>query len=258
SLDEEDSYDEAESNLKSIVEPHHLAYVIYTSGTTGKPKGVMVEHRGLCNLTTYFKENLHMNEHDRVVQFASISFDAAVWEVFTSLLLGAKLYIPKKLEIIDHHLFVKFMNDKKITTALLPPTYIRYLTPENFSSLKRLITGGSAITVDLMTKWKENLLYLNAYGPTEDSIITTVWKGLEENIQPYIVPIGRPIPNHNVYILNTSDQLQPVGVPGELCISGVGLARGYLNRPDLTAEKSVDHPLIHGAKLYRTGDLARW
>ncbi|WP_345760849.1 amino acid adenylation domain-containing protein, partial [Bacillus sp. PBIB7] len=258
SLDEEDSYDETGSNLKSIVEPHHLAYVIYTSGTTGKPKGVMVEHRGLCNLKTYFKENLHMNEHDRVVQFASISFDAAVWEIFSTLFMGGSLYVPNKEVVMDHLAFASYINQNKITTVTLPPSYAMYIEPEQVPCLKRLITAGSASTVALVEKWKNDVTYINAYGPTEDSICSTSLIYDVNTMDLNNIPIGRPIPNHNVYILNTSDQLQPVGVPGELCISGVGLARGYLNRPDLTAEKFVDHPFIPGEKLYRTGDLARW
>ncbi|WP_342006852.1 AMP-binding protein, partial [Bacillus subtilis] len=150
SLDEEDSYDETGSNLKSIVEPHHLAYVIYTSGTTGKPKGVMVEHRGLCNLKTYFKENLHMNEHDRVVQFASISFDAAVWEIFSTLFMGGSLYVPNKEVVMDHLAFASYINQNKITTVTLPPSYAMYIEPEQVPCLKRLITAGSASTVALV------------------------------------------------------------------------------------------------------------
>uniref|UniRef100_UPI0011452554 non-ribosomal peptide synthetase n=1 Tax=Bacillus subtilis TaxID=1423 RepID=UPI0011452554 len=241
SLDEEDSYDETGSNLKSIVEPHHLAYVIYTSGTTGKPKGVMVEHRGLCNLKTYFKENLHMNEHDRVVQFASISFDAAVWEIFSTLFMGGSLYVPNKEVVMDHLAFASYINQNKITTVTLPPSYAMYIEPEQVPCLKRLITAGSASTVALVGKWKNDVTYINAYGPTEDSICSTSVIYDVNTMDLNNIPIGRPIPNHNVYILNTSDQLQPVGVPGELCISGVGLARGYLNRTDLTAEKFVDH-----------------
>ncbi|MGG3840811.1 amino acid adenylation domain-containing protein, partial [Paenibacillus thiaminolyticus] len=255
-LDDDRMYSEDGSNLDSGVKPEQLAYVLYTSGTTGKPKGVMVEHRGLCNLKLLFEETLQIGEHDNVIQFASLSFDASCWEIFKALFLGATLYIPAKETILDYRLFENYMSRHQITATILPPTYAAYLNPNNLPDLKKLITGGSASSTDFVQQWKDNVLYFNAYGPTEDTIVTTIWPA--SAIGDNSVPIGRPIPNHRVYIVDANDQLLPVGIAGELCISGTGLARGYLNRPELTAEKFVDNPFQPGTQMYRTGDLAKW
>ncbi|MGE7878513.1 amino acid adenylation domain-containing protein [Peribacillus muralis] len=256
-LDIENDYSSDYSNLVHSMGPHHLAYVIYTSGTTGKPKGVMVEHHGLCNLATYFEKKINISDQDRVLQFASFSFDAASWEIITTLLVGATLYIPEKSTILDYQLFLKYMNEKKITMALLPPTYVSNLDPIDLPFLNTLITGGSPTTTEIVKKWRKQVKYINAYGPTEDSVITTLW--IEDGIfDDSTIPIGSPIANHNVYILNSDNQLQPIGIAGELCISGAGVARGYLNLPELTRQKFLDHPFSPGEKLYRTGDLAMW
>ncbi|MFD3273857.1 non-ribosomal peptide synthase/polyketide synthase [Paenibacillus dendritiformis] len=264
-LDDERMYSAEGANLKPMAGPDHLAYVIYTSGTTGKPKGVMVEHRGLCNLKLLFEDTLHIGEEDNVVQFASLSFDASCWEMFKALFTGATLYIPAKETILDPRLFEDYMNRHRITAALIPPAYAASLTPGNLPSLKTLITGGSASSVALVQQWQDRVLYMNAYGPTEDSIVTTIWLAsavapAENAVAPYgkLVPIGRPIPNHRVYIVGANDQLLPVGIAGELCISGAGVARGYLNRPELTEERFVDNPFEPGGRMYRTGDLAKW
>ncbi|MCY9628074.1 condensation domain-containing protein, partial [Paenibacillus thiaminolyticus] len=283
-LDDERMYSEAGSNLEPMAGPDHLAYVIYTSGTTGRPKGVMVEHRGLCNLKPLFEDTLHIGEQDHVVQFASLSFDASCWEIFKAFFTGATLYIPTKETIFDPRLFEDYMSRHCITAALLPPTYAAALTPGNLPSLKKLITGGSASSVDLVRQWQDSVLYFNAYGPTEDSIVTTIWPAttvaaagntavgnpiatagnaaapVGSVMAPAgkLVSIGRPIQNHRVYIVDANDQLLPVGIPGELCISGAGVARGYLNRPKLTEERFVDNPFEPGERMYRTGDLAKW
>ncbi|MED1538480.1 amino acid adenylation domain-containing protein, partial [Bacillus pseudomycoides] len=257
-LNDEASYHKDGSNLKSIVASNQLAYVIYTSGTTGKPKGVMVEHHGLCNLKSVMYDTLQMNEQDKVVQFASLSFDASIWEIFTSLFFGATLYIPSKSVILDYHLFNHFMNENKITTALLPPAYATYLEPNQIPALKKLVTGGSASSFQLVEMWKDKALYVNAYGPTEDSIITTMWSDSNKLANNNCIPIGCPIHNHQVYIMDKGGQLLPIGVAGELCIAGSGVARGYLNRPGLTKEKFVENPFNPGEKMYKTGDLARW
>ncbi|WP_068775549.1 non-ribosomal peptide synthetase [Paenibacillus sp. FJAT-26967] len=257
-LDREDSYSENRSDLEPASGPDHLAYVIYTSGTTGKPKGVLVEHRGLSSLKTMFGRTLQISGRDRVVQFASLSFDASCWEIFKALFFGAALYIPSKETILDYRLFETYMNENGITAAILPPTYATYLNPENMPALQKLITGGSAVSAEFVQQWKDNVQFFNAYGPTEASIVTAVWSASAEDKDWKSVPIGRPIQNHRIYIVDSSDQLLPLGVAGELCIAGVGLARGYLNRPDLTAEKFVDNPFEPGERMYRTGDLARW
>ncbi|MFF2155109.1 amino acid adenylation domain-containing protein [Paenibacillus chitinolyticus] len=257
-LDDESSYSDDGTNLEPVNGPEHLAYVIYTSGTTGKPKGVMLEHHGLVSLKNMFRDTLGITETDRVVQFASLSFDASCWEVFKALFFGAALYIPTAETILDNRSFQRYMHENRITAAILPPTYAAYLSPDHMPELQKLITGGSAVSAEFVQQWKDKVRYFNAYGPTEASIVTSLWTARADDIGLKSVPIGRPIQNHRIYILNDHWQPVPVGVEGELCIAGVGLARGYLNRPELTAEKFVDHPFTPGERMYRTGDLARW
>ncbi|MDY8120904.1 amino acid adenylation domain-containing protein, partial [Paenibacillus polymyxa] len=257
-LDDEQAYSDDGSNLEPVSGPNDLAYVIYTSGTTGKPKGVMLEHRGLVSLKLTFAHTLHTTEQDRVLQFASLSFDASCWEMFNALYFGATLYIPSTETILDDQLFERFMNEHAITIATLPPTYAAYLNSDRLPSLSRLITAGSAVSAEFVQQWKDKVQYYNAYGPTEASIATSVWAASTYDTERRAIPIGRPIWNHRLYILGAQNQLAPIGVEGELCIAGVGLARGYWNRPDLTAEKFIEHPFEPGERLYRTGDLARW
>ncbi|GAA0373331.1 non-ribosomal peptide synthetase [Bacillus horti] len=235
-----------------------LAYLIYTSGSTGKPKGVMVEHKGLANLKSVFEQVFGITPNDRILQFASSSFDASIWEMSMALLTGATLYIPTKEVIMSTAKFESFMNQHEITAATLPPTYVSQLEPTRLNTLKKLITAGSAISAELVHRWKGHVHYFNAYGPTEYTICTTIWDSSLSYFDGSIVPIGRPIYNTHVYVLDQQLEPQPIGVEGELCVTGVALARGYLNRSELTAEKFVKHPLFPNQKLYRTGDLVRW
>ncbi len=257
-LDDKQAYSDDGSNLEAASGPNDLAYVIYTSGTTGKPKGVMLEHRGLVSLKLMFADRLGITEQDRIVQFASLSFDASCWEVFKALYFGATLYIPTAETILDTRLFESYMNEHAITAAILPPTYSAHLNPDRLPSLTKLVTGGSAVSAEFVQQWKAKVHYFNAYGPTEASIVTTLWDADEQQPERRVIPIGRPLANHQIFILDVHLQLVPPGVDGELCVAGVGLARGYLNQPEMTAEKFVEHPFAPGERLYRTGDLARW
>jgi amino acid adenylation domain-containing protein/thioester reductase-like protein/non-ribosomal peptide synthase protein (TIGR01720 family) len=243
-LKDEDIYQGEGRDLENINKPSDLAYVIYTSGSTGKPKGVMIEHQGIASLKVFFEESLEIKADDRIIQFASSSFDASVWEIFMSLLAGATLYIVPRGIIHDYNKFEEFLNRNKITVATLPPTYLANLNPEKITSLKKVIAAGSATTIDLYHKWKDKVEYINAYGPTETTICATVWRANTKEIKYNSVPIGKPIANMQVYIVDQNNNLQPIGIPGELCISGIGLARGYLNREELTAEKFVSNPFL--------------
>ena len=244
-------------NLPLINSPSDLAYVIYTSGSTGKPKGVMLEHRGIANLKCFFEKKLGITSAERIAQFATCSFDASVWEIFMALLNGASLYLVDEDIINDYTKFGRFLHDNQITVVTLPPPYLVNLEWKGDLALKKIITAGSATNIELVNKWKDKVEYYNAYGPTETTICATVWRE-EGNPLEQLVPIGTPIYNTKVYIMNTDHQVQPIGVPGELCISGVGLARGYLNRPELTKERFVANPYLPGQVMYKTGDLARW
>ncbi|MBP2630722.1 MAG: amino acid adenylation domain protein [Firmicutes bacterium] len=254
----DDIYKGDNEKLENINKSSDLAYIIYTSGSTGKPKGVMIEHRGIANLKTFFQQNYHVDEKDNMLQFASSSFDASVWEIFTSLLTGATLYMVPKETINNLVDFENFINKNEITMTLLPPTYLASIEPARVTKLKNLFTGGSAITKGLVDKWKDRLVYSNAYGPTESTIMATTWKYNEQELGDSQVPIGSPVSNTQIYILDSNNQLLPIGSAGELCIGGDGLARGYLHKPELTEEKFVANPYRNGEKMYKTGDLARW
>ncbi|NEU29164.1 amino acid adenylation domain-containing protein, partial [Paenibacillus polymyxa] len=255
-------YHEEDSNLEPLSGPNDLAYVIYTSGTTGQPKGVMLEHRGLCNLKTYFDQEFQISTSDHTLLFASYSFDASCWEIFQTLFCGATLYVPTSETILDYERFEHYMTEHQITMATLPPTYAVYLEPEQMPYLRILMTAGSAASTELVYKWKDQVAYYNGYGPTENSVATSSWPVSKDERAGQLISIGRPLPNHRVYMVDVHGHLAPIGVAGELCVSGPGLARGYLDRPELTDEKFVPNSFAAGEvgyeRMYRTGDLARW
>ncbi len=239
-------------NPGKVNKPDDLAYIIYTSGTTGAPKGVMVEHHGVVNLKYYFEDKYEVGCKDRVLQFANIIFDASVWEMNMALLNGATLVLIPTDNITDGKKFVEYCNNKEITVVTLPPNY--YLQIDEIHP-RLIITAGSESNKFVIDK-ANSYQYINAYGPTETTVCATDWKYIEEENAYKIIPIGKPISNAKIYIMDNGS-LCGMGVPGELCIAGDGLARGYLNRPDLTAEKFIDNPFGEG-KIYRSGDLARW
>ncbi|MGZ4041254.1 MAG: amino acid adenylation domain-containing protein, partial [Bacteroidia bacterium] len=239
--------------------PNNLAYVIYTSGSTGKPKGVMVEHSSVVNTLLTQIEFFQLNSHSKGLQFASYSFDASVWETFLILLSGGSLHIISTQDRNDPKLLSSFIKAHKIDIATLPPSYQSKINIEELKSLRKLITAGESPIYDKALKQLQNGTYYNAYGPTEASICATIFK-LENkaSLVSNNIPIGKPIPNAAIYILNQQQRLQPAGAIGEICIGGAGLARGYLNREELTKEKFVKNPFKEGERLYKTGDLGRW
>ncbi|HLK97526.1 MAG TPA: amino acid adenylation domain-containing protein, partial [Hymenobacter sp.] len=237
-----------------------MAYLIYTSGSTGRPKGVMVEHGGLVNHAVAYQQAFELKPTDRVLQFASLSFDASLSEVFMAFVSGASLHLVPPATISNYRDFEDYLTQQRITVATLPPAYAAQLKPARLPHLRVLLTAGSASSFTLANLWKEQVTYINAYGPTEASIAASFFRclpgaALEEKYAA--IPIGRPIANAQVYILDEQQRIQPLGVPGELCIGGAGVARGYLNQPELTREKFIANPFAAG-RLYRTGDVARW
>ncbi|MCP4150420.1 MAG: AMP-binding protein, partial [bacterium] len=169
-VEDKDIYTRHDSNIQHINTPDDLAYIIYTSGTTGKPKGVMVMHRGIPSLNTYFKDKFNVVENDRIVQFASSSFDASVWEIYMALLNGAALYLVTGHEIQEHKSFSDYLKRCRITIATLPSIYVNNLEPRELNTLRILITAGSVANSDMVKKWSKTLAYINAYGPTETTI----------------------------------------------------------------------------------------
>ncbi|WP_242046405.1 MULTISPECIES: non-ribosomal peptide synthetase [Calothrix] len=252
-------------NPSSDVKAESLAYVIYTSGSTGKPKGVMNVHQGLSNRLLWMQDAYQLTESDRVLQKTPFSFDVSVWEFFWTLFTGAQLVVAKPGGHQDSSYLVELIAREKITTLHFVPSMLQVFLEEpsleKCSSIKRVICSGEALSLELQERFfaRLNTELHNLYGPTEAAIDVTFWN-CQHNTNRKIVPIGKPIANTQMYILDKYLQPTPIGVPGELCIAGVGLARGYLNRPDLTDEKFIPNPFENGEfnKLYKTGDLARY
>ncbi|MCT7969931.1 amino acid adenylation domain-containing protein [Laspinema sp. D1] len=244
-------------NPSTIVTPDNLAYVIYTSGSTGQPKGVLVAHRGVCNLATAQSKLFDLHSESRILQFASFSFDASVWEVVMALVPGATLVLAKRESLMPGRALLELLQEQKITHANLVPSVLATLPDEELPTLQNMVVGGEPCPSYLVEKWSNKRRFFNLYGPTEFTVCATIAQcsqGMD------VVPIGRPIANTKIYILDTENQPVPIGVPGELHIGGVGLARGYLNRPDLTEQKFIPNPFSNGSgsRLYKTGDLARY
>jgi len=253
---------ESKENLKSAVCSQNLAYVIYTSGSTGKPKGVLVKHKSVNRLV---KNTNYINIHPsaKIAQIANTSFDAATFEIWGALLNGAKLVIFPKETILQLELFIEQLKEKEldtifITTALF--NQIASIHPQAFNTFKYVLFGGEKVepkwVKEIIEKGKpENLIHV--YGPTENTTFSTWYPVNNVAKNADNLPIGKPISNTKIYILDTNLQPTPIGVVGELYLTGDGVTRGYLNRPELTAEKFIDNPFGAG-KLYKTGDLARY
>ncbi|MEM6803779.1 MAG: amino acid adenylation domain-containing protein, partial [Bacteroidota bacterium] len=232
----------------------NLAYVIYTSGSTGKPKGVLIEHKGICNTILGQISVFSVSDKDHCLQYASPAFDASIWEILLSLLSGAKLCIIEESRKYEIDYFVRFVKEQKITFSILPPAFFKLLDVSQILSIKTLITGGEEAPLKNARLFSRTGNYFNAYGPTETSICATTFNGEIDTS----VPIGSPVPNTTVYLLNEASALVPIGAVGELCIGGAGMGRGYLNRESLTKQRFVTNPFKAGERMYKTGDLARW
>ncbi|MGG3871097.1 non-ribosomal peptide synthase/polyketide synthase [Brevibacillus laterosporus] len=260
-LDDESLYQGELTNLQSISRPGDLAYIMYTSGSTGKPKGVMVEHRNVIRLVIH-ANYVQVRPEDRMIQTGAIGFDAMTFEIFGALLHGARLYLVHKDILLDSALLAGFLQANQITTMWLTSPLFNQLSQDNenmFASLTDLIVGGDVLSPKHINKVKQinpQLVIWNGYGPTENTTFSTCFRIDEEFLDN--IPIGKPISNSTAYILDNYNHLQPIGVPGELCVGGEGVARGYMNKPELTAEKFVSNPFVPGERMYRTGDLARW
>ncbi len=241
------------------------AYVIYTSGSTGQPKGVIVEHCGLSNAVNWIIETLELSSADSCFLKTPITFDAAGRELFPTLLTGGVLVIAEPGREGDCQYIAAMMRSKGISILHCVPSLLRLIIEEpafdDTSKLRAVMCGGEPLSAPLAVGFqcRSNAKLYNVYGPTEASIDTTFWLCDRVDAQSSI-PIGRPIPNSKLYVLDDLLRLLPIGVAGHLHIGGVGLARGYLNRADLTAEKFIPNPFSQepGARLYRTGDLARY
>ncbi|KAG0202291.1 hypothetical protein BGX28_005148 [Mortierella sp. GBA30] len=239
----------------------HLAYVMYTSGSTGKPKGVMIEHRGVTNLTLARRESCGIQEGSRALQFTSISFDVSVWDMLVPLSSGASIFILSDAIRYSRDKTWEYMSKYSITHASFTPSFLRdgKELPVSIRPLTIVSVGEPLNLALLQNLTRQGITVINDYGPTEATVTAASWKciaGYDGNV----VPIGRPIGNIRLYLLDAYREPVPSGAVGELYIGGIGVGRGYFNRPDLTAERFVpDHFCDNeGARMYRTGDLARY
>ncbi|MDM9583640.1 amino acid adenylation domain-containing protein [Nostoc sp. GT001] len=280
-LDEWDLYaQESQKNPSSSVTAENLAYVIYTSGSTGTPKGVLITHQALVNHSIAAAKAYELQPEDRILQFASVSFDVAAEELFPSWLSGSTVVIrPNRVLLFAH--FGQFLIQEKLTVINLPTAYwhewvsdLTQTTEPLPPTLRLIIVGTEQALPEKLALWQKLvgdrsqshcIRWLNAYGPTEATIGVTIYEPVEPVTYPekqpvYSVPVGRPIANTQVYLLDKHLHPTPLGVPGELYIGGIGIARGYLNHPELTTEKFIPNPFAEksGMRLYRTGDLARY
>ena len=247
-------------DVKSIgLHADHLAYVIYTSGSTGRPKGVLLEHHGLCNVATLQQHVFATRTDSRVLQFASFSFDACTWEWVMALCAGARLCAASRADLIPGERLQATLDTLGITHATLPPIVLGALLPEAGSeTLRTLIVAGEACPGTLVQQWAHGRQFVNAYGPTETTICASMQScDLHEGENP---PIGRPVANSRIYILDDHCEPVPIGLTGEIYIGGDGVGRGYLRQPKLTAERFMADPFATDppARMYKTGDLGRW
>ena len=248
---------ESPLNLDKKISPNDLIYVIYTSGSTGKPKGAMLEHRGLVNMVQDQIKSLNINSEDHILQYASISFDASVYEIFQSLLSGAKLCIPNSETRMDLKQLSNYLKSELISVTILPPVISPHLDFTDQNSLRLIISGGDVFNKQVL---KNNIQFLNAYGPTEASVCVSNFL-IPKNYSEKTIPIGKAISNVKLYIIDKNQKLSVKGAIGELAISGPSLARGYINQDELTSKTFVKNPYSQSDSdkiLYLTGDLVRY
>ncbi len=258
---------ESTANLSIAIQPNQLAYMIYTSGSTGRPKGAMNEHRGVVNRLCWAKDYYQISPEDAVLQKTTFCFDVSVWELLLPLLAGSKLVFAKPEAHKDNEYLKDIIDRQKITVIHFVPSmlevFLPALNPGDCPGLMKVLCSGEALKPSQVALFKEKLpgseLH-NLYGPTEAAIDVTFWKMPETTGDISLVPIGRPVANTSVYILNKENEIAPLGCSGEIFIGGVQVGRGYLGLPELTAEKFVTDPISDeaGAKMYKTGDLGRW
>ncbi|HVR95834.1 MAG TPA: amino acid adenylation domain-containing protein, partial [Thermoanaerobaculia bacterium] len=260
-----DSGEEMGEALGVEVSPDHLAYVIYTSGSTGQPKGVMVPHRGICNRLRWAKQVYGIGEHDAFLQKAAPGFDVAVWESFAPLSAGARLVLAEPGRQADGAYLARTIREHRVTLVNFVPAmlaaFLDAAEAQACVSLRQVFVGGEALSLELRDRALASLSIPldNLYGPTEITVDPTRWVWAPGQ-SPYRVPIGRPIGNSRLYVVDRELRSMPLGVAGELAVGGDGVTRGYMGRPGLTADRFVPDPFggRPGGRLYRTGDLGRW
>jgi len=267
-VDDDNNYNREEANLEVWIQSGHLAYVIYTSGTTGKPKGAMIDHRGLSNYIYWANKMYGQNELLDFPLYSNLSFDLTVTSIFTPLISGGAVVVYSANDTNPaagkERLIPRIIRDDNVEIVKLTPSHLKLLRGNRFKNrfLKRFIVGGEALesglASEIETCFNRNIEIFNEYGPTEATVGCMIHKFDSRTDTQTTIPIGTPADNVQIYILDVYLNPVPIGVSGEIYISGDGVARGYLNRPQLTKEKFIANPFIPGRRMYRTGDLARF
>ncbi|MEV6110374.1 AMP-binding protein [Streptomyces sp. NPDC051940] len=234
------------------VAPGDLAYTVFTSGSTGRPKGVAVEHASFVRMADATVARFGLGPGDRVLRFASPAFDAAMWDLVLALLSGATLCLAEPTALVPGPILRDTLRGRRVSYVLVPPSALALVPHEQpLPDLRVLVSGGEACTAELVARWSAGRRFVNAYGPTEGTVVATLWEASGTAGEP---PLGEPLPGVRVHVLDAGGQPAPPGVPGELVLGGDNLARGYLGRDDLTAE--VFRNGRDGRRVYRTGDRA--
>ena len=257
-IDDNATAQHSKSNPRSWTSGRNAVYAIYTSGSTGAPKGTVIEHHSVCNLVADFVESFAISRESCVLQFASLGFDASVEEIFTALITGARLCLVSRETLLSGRGLIEYAQEQGVTVATLPPSMLGMLNPDDWPELETMVSAGERCPAEVAARWSKNRLFINGYGPTETTIGTSLYQ--YDGSHADDPPIGRPVSNTQIYLLDQHLNPVPLGAAGELHIGGAGVARGYLGRPDLTAEKFIPDPFSPepDARIYRTGDMARY
>ncbi len=255
-----DTWPEANAEMRATATalPDNTAYVIFTSGSTGQPKAIALAHRGLCNMLADWNRLFGVSTESRVLQFASPSFDASVWEIFSALTEGATLCLGSRRTLYSPEHMIELLQTLRVTHALLPPSLLGAIEPAALPELAHVAAIGERCSSQIATAWGAGRRFFNAYGPAEATITVSVYEAPKEPDPNRAPPIGRAMANTQLYVLDDALRPVPRAVTGELFIAGVGVARGYLDKPAATAERFLPDPFgAAGSRMYRTGDVTR-
>ncbi|HEX2269377.1 MAG TPA: amino acid adenylation domain-containing protein [Pyrinomonadaceae bacterium] len=246
----------SDRNPRCNTDGDNAAYVIYTSGSTGAPKGVVIAHRSVCNQISAMVQAFGIRPESCMLQFASLGFDASVLEIFTVLTTGGRLCLVSRETLLSGRQLAEYAQERNVTVATFPPSMLAVLSPQEWPTLETVISAGERCPADLAARWSNGKRFLNAYGPTETTIVGIAYE--HDGVRAGDPPIGRPLNSTYVYLLDQHLNPVPVGVAGELHLGGAGVGRGYLGRSGLTAEKFIPNPFSTepGARLYKSGDMA--